>query len=262
MMEKKKAQQASGVLANCMKSGEFIESLPLAFRPVTATEGYAIQAELDNGPAPRVGWKIAATSVAGQTHIGVDGPLLGRLTSSMMLEQGQPVSLWSNRMQVAEAEFVFQFAQTIPPRPTRFTQNEAMSLVSDLYLGLEFPNSRYLDFASVGAAQLAADNACAHQFMLGPKAPDIWRKLDLSDHAVTANVKDKGSFEGKGANVLGDPRAALAWFINQASVLNITLKESEFVTTGTCVTPIDITAGDEVAVNFGQLGSISCIISA
>ena len=261
MMDVKTVQQASALLSDCRETGKVIEALPAALCPATTADGYAIQAELDNGPAARVGWKIAATSVAGQTHIGVDGPLLGRLTSAMMVQQGQPASLWSNRMQVAEAEFVFQFAQTIPPRPTRISQEEAMSLVSDLYLGLEFPNSRYLDFASVGAAQLAADNACAHQFMLGPKAPDIWRELDLAEHAVVAHIADKDRFDGNGANVLGDPRAALVWFINQASTLNITIKEGEFVTTGTCVEPMPISSGDNVSASFGQLGSISCTLS-
>ena len=260
MMEKEKLQQASALLDDCRKTGEAIDTLPPALCPATTADGYAIQAELDNGPAPRVGWKIAATSAAGQTHIGVDGPLLGRLTSSMMVDHGQPVSLWSNRMQVAEAEFAFQFAQTVPPRSMEYTPDEAMSLVSDLYLGLEFPNSRYLDFASVGAAQLAADNACAHQFMLGPKAPDIWRTLDLAEHAVLAQVADKDHYEGKGANVLDDPRAALLWFINQAAALNITLQQGEFVTTGTCVTPMPIGPGDTVSASFGQLGSISCVI--
>ena len=107
------------VAVKLQETGKVIEALPAALCPATTADGYAIQAELDNGPAARVGWKIAATSVAGQTHIGVDGPLLGRLTSAMMVQQGQPASLWSNRMQVAEAEFVFKFAQTIPPRPTK-----------------------------------------------------------------------------------------------------------------------------------------------
>ena len=131
-----------------------------------------------------------------------------------------------------------------------------MSLVSDLYLGLEFPNS--ISWCTpIGAAQLAADNACAHQFMLGPKGPRYLAGVDLAEHAVVAHIADKDRFDGKGANVLGDPRARLVWFINQASTLNITIKEGEFVTTGTCVEPMPISSGDNVSADFGQLGSIA-----
>ena len=41
---------------------------------------HAIQACLERRSAfPLFGWKIAATSLDGQRHIGVDGPLAGRL---------------------------------------------------------------------------------------------------------------------------------------------------------------------------------------
>ncbi len=44
----------------------------------TAAEAYAIQAEIENHSAGNLfGWKIAATSEAGQKHINVDGPMAG-----------------------------------------------------------------------------------------------------------------------------------------------------------------------------------------
>ena len=50
--------------------------LPARGRPATRAEGYAIQAELAAvSGQPVVGWKIAATSPAGQAHIHVDGPI-------------------------------------------------------------------------------------------------------------------------------------------------------------------------------------------
>ena len=49
-------------------------------RPATRLEGYAVQALIEaHSGAPLFGWKIAATSAAGQKHINVDGPLAGRL---------------------------------------------------------------------------------------------------------------------------------------------------------------------------------------
>ena len=69
----------------------------------------------------------------------------------------------------------------------------------------------------VGAAQLIADNACADYFVLGPPAPDGWQSIDLAAHRVTGRVNDGAPREGVGANVLGDPREALAWLVNELS---------------------------------------------
>ena len=46
-----------------------------------------------------VGWKIAATSAAGQAHIRVNGPLAGRLLSGQIDAEGATLSLDGNRMQ-------------------------------------------------------------------------------------------------------------------------------------------------------------------
>jgi len=64
--------------------------------------------------------------------------------------------------------------------------------------------------------------------------------------------------EGGGFNVLGDPRAALAWAANELSGLGISLKAGEIVTTGTCVVPIPIARGDRVEMDFGSLGTVAC----
>jgi 2-keto-4-pentenoate hydratase len=66
--------------------------------------------------------------------------------------------------------------------------------------------------------------------------------------------------EGKGANVLGDPRIALAWLVNELSGLGITLKAGEVVTTGTCLVPLPIQPGVDVSADFGSLGRVTARI--
>src|SRR5947208_2673943 len=81
----------------------------------------------------------------------------------------------------------------------------------------QLPESRFTDYAKVGPAQLIADNACAHRFVLGPQAPDAWRGMDLAAHRVVGAVAGRLEREGRGANVLGDPRLALTWLANELS---------------------------------------------
>lgn len=131
---------------------------------------------------------------------------------------------------------------------------EVLAAVATLHPAIEVPDSRYRDFVRVGAPQLIADNACASWFALGPATDAPWRDIDLARHPVTAFVNGKLTQTGSGANVLGDPRVALTWIANELSRLGTGLRAGEVVTTGTCVVPVAVKAGDTVAADFGPIG--------
>ena len=138
---------------------------------------------------------------------------------------------------------------------------EVLNAVATLHPAIEIPDSRYSDFVKVGAAQLIADNACACWFVLGTATAADWRKHDLAGHAVTMWCNDALAADGCGANVLGDPRIALAWIANELRSRNIGLLAGEVVTTGTCVLPQAIAPGDTVRADFGEFGSVSVEIA-
>ena len=82
------------------------------------------------------------------------------------------------------------------------------------------------------------------------------RKIRLAEHRAAAWVNGKLAREGKGANVLGDPRAALAWIANELSSTGDTLRAGQVVTTGTCMIPVEIAHGDHVVADFGAIGRV------
>ena len=256
-------EDAATLIWRLWQSGEVIAELPPEIRPSTRSEGYAIQAHLERFTAkPLVGWKIAATSVAGQRHIGVDGPLAGRLLAETCHAPGATISIAQNRMRVCEPEFAFTFARDLAPRAEIYSVDEVMAAVAELHLTLELPDSRFADFASVGGPSLIADNACTRELVIGPKVTADWRDLDLGAHVVNARVSKRTKRDGVGSNVLGDPRIGLAWIVNELSALGITLTQGQLVTTGTCMVPLDILPGDLVVADFGRLGTIDVQIAA
>jgi 2-keto-4-pentenoate hydratase len=180
-----------------------LRELPERSRPSTRADGYAIQSRLAglSGQAV-VGWKIAATSAAGQAHIRVDGPLAGRLLDARVLERDAVIPLDGNLMRVAEAD------------------------------------------------------ACACWFILGPAVTADWRAVDLAQHQVEGYRNAAVVARGSGANVLGDPRVALAWIANELRSLQDGLRAGQIVTTGTCIVPIAVAPGDRTRMDFGVLGSI------
>lgn len=258
--------QAAQTVWSHWQSGQVLKALPEECRPLTMAQGYAVQAQL---PAVSgrtvVGWKIAATSANGQSHIHVSGPLAGRLLSGQVFDNGATVPSAGNRMRVAEPEFAFSMAQDLPPQNTPYGMKQVMAAVASLHPAIEIPDSRLAPFTEAGEAQLLADNACARHFVLGTAAPEGWRNIDLSQHAVLAQVAQGQSLRysrtGSGALVLGDPRIALTWLVNQLSSMDITLQKGHVVTTGTCMTPLELEPGDTARADFGELGQVSMIFA-
>lgn len=248
---------ASDLLYELWMTGRRIPALPPALRPSTRAQGYAIQALIERRSACRLyGWKIAATSIPGQVHIRVDAPLAGRILSERLIVDGGRCSLRGNRMRVAELEFAFRMGFDVAPRSQPYSVAEIMEHVATLHPAIEVPDSRFDPFETAGAAQLIADNACAHDFLLGDATPAAWRALNLARHEVAGWI-DGTSIRGSGANVLGDPRIALTWLANELMQHGQRLRAGEVVTTGTCAVPIPIREGSRLSGDFGALGGVS-----
>lgn len=261
-MNESNLQTAAAILWQNWQQQSRIDEIPEPCRPNNRAEGYAIQAEIERLSGQKVvGWKIAATSLAGQKHIGVDGPLAGRLLANRVLENGANISLHGNLMRVAEAEFVFRFGQALPKRETPYTVEEVLAAVESLHPGIEIPDSRYHDFVRVGAPQLIADDACASWFVLGAATSANWRETNLVTHTVEAYKNDLPVATGSGANVLGDPRVALTWLVNELSIYGEGLQAGQFVTTGTCMVPLPIAPDDQLHFDFGAFGVIEAALT-
>ena len=249
---------AADQLWDCWRAGARISDLPAALRPQTRAEGYQVQALLETrSQRPLFGWKIAATSAAGQAHVGVDGPMAGRLLAERVVPDGGACPLGANQMRVGEGEFAFRMGADLPPRAAPYRVEEVLAAVASLHPAIEIPDSRYDGFQRVGAAQLIADDACADRFVLGPATTADWRALDLAAHKVLALVNGEREHPGVGAAVLGDPRLALTWLANELSAHGVTLRAAEVVTTGTCSVPFPVAEGDHVVGDFGVLGRVS-----
>lgn len=261
MKEQDIASAASLLLANWQATTR-IAALPPSCRPQSREDGYAIAAAIERASGDDVaGWKIAATSEAGQRHINVDGPLAGRIFSRRLVVPDGPATLGDNIMRVAEGEFAFSFARDMPARRQPYTVDETMDAVSDLHLAIEIPDSRYTDFTTVGAAQLIADTACASWLCISEPVKRNWRSLDLAAHDVTGHRNGKETGRGQGRAVLGDPRAALAWLVNEVARQAGGVRAGQFVTTGTCIVPIPVSPGDRVTMDYGVLGGLSLAVA-
>ena len=211
--------QAAQIIWNCWINEETIKSLPETLRPKTREQGYAIQAHFEQFSKY---------------------PMAGRLLQERVFQPGAELKIGANRMAVAEPEFAFRMGKTLKHRNHPYSQEEVMSAASTLHTAIEIPDSRFQDFTDVGESNLIADNACAHEFIIGPPMPDCWRTMDLREHSVKISVLHGPTHHGQGSDVLGGPGDALTWLANELSKNGLSLNAGSTVTTGTCAQPIPI----------------------
>src|SRR3954453_23432400 len=209
MINKDQTAAAAKTLHDHWQAGTKIGDLDPSQRPQGRVEGYAIQAAMQRY-GNLFGWKIAATSAAGQKHINVAGPQAGRIYAERVIADGGTASMAGNAMAVGEPEFAFRIGRSLPPRSTPYSLVDVLAAVDTLHPAIELPDSRFADFVKAGEAQLIADNACAHLFVLGAPATADWRAVDLVEERPVVTLRGQ-RFVGHGRNVLGDPRLALTW---------------------------------------------------
>ena len=240
-------------------SGEKTGELPITLKPLNKGDGFQVQRQvIKESGEERVGWKIAATSQAGQRHIRVNGPLVGSLRSSRVIEEGNEIPIENNVMQVAEVEFAFKMSKSLQVKDFPYSRNEVLSAIDCLLPAIEIPDSRFEEFASVGEAQLIADNACAGWLIVGKPCTVNLVNQSLSSHKVLTYVDNSTiPVEGVGSNVLGDPLDAMSWIANELIKYELFLSKGDIVTTGTCLPPIPLTKVSSIKADFGKYGEIT-----
>ncbi len=248
--------RAADIIFEALKQGDAIDYVSSDLWPVTPEDGYAVQAALHQRMGGEIkGWKIAATAVAGRSHINVDRPLAGRLIESMCHQDGASIPFGKNRMAVAEAEFVFTLGRDLPPKDSEYTNDEIAESIESVSAGLELPDSRFADFTLPGTAGLIADNACAWHFVMGQPNGEKFDAAALADHPTSLVVNGQTVTTGTGSDALGGPLNALVWISNTLSRLGIGMKAGQFVTTGVTGLPSPISQGDTVCADLGRFGS-------
>ena len=80
-------------------------------------------------------------------------------------------------------------------------------------------------------------------------------------YGTRVRLQPSGSAIGR-VKPLIDGRVSHAWLANELRGLGLTLAVGQVVTTGTCMIPVPVAAGDEVRADYGPLGRVSVRFTA
>jgi 2-oxopent-4-enoate/cis-2-oxohex-4-enoate hydratase len=248
-------QTAVERLVDARSSRRVLAPLSETFGEFTLEHAYAIQdalrATLDQRGERPIGWKLGATSQAGQAVMGLKEPASGFLLPGQYAS-GAEVSVSGFADLRVEAEVAFRMRTTlVGPGVTAAT---ALLAVEGAVPALEL-----LDFMFSGtprAADFIANNVIGKAIALGSSLVPI-EGLDLALEGVV--YEHNGEIVGTytAAEVMGDPLNALAWLANHLGSRGLALKPGDVVMSGAISKMLRPKAGDSICAKFTRLGSVS-----
>ncbi|MET0965735.1 MAG: fumarylacetoacetate hydrolase family protein [Nakamurella sp.] len=211
-----------------------------------------VQSKLDAGER-LVGYKLGLTSRNKQRAMGVDSPLYGRVTSSMLSTYGDPIPFDRFIHPRVESEIAFLIGKDLAAPATVTSVLAATDLI---YGAVDVLDSRYAGFKFT-LSDVVADNASAGAFYLGPIARPP-AELDLHTLGCVVRVDGEVVMTAAGAAVMGHPAASVAWLVNQLAEQGETVKAGSLIFSGGVTAPVPVVAGGSVTFEFDGLGVIEC----
>jgi 2-oxo-3-hexenedioate decarboxylase/2-keto-4-pentenoate hydratase len=137
-----------------------------------------------------------------------------------------------------------------------FTAEWVAEAVEAYLPAIEIVDDRYVDWQTLGAPTLVADDFFAAGCVLG-KAVARSAAPDLLAVVGRALVNGDEVGQGTGADVLGHPHNALAWLANHLAAEGRSLRAGQIVLTGSLVKTVWLNAGDKVVMELAGLGKVS-----
>jgi 2-keto-4-pentenoate hydratase len=219
----------------------------------TLDRAYEVQAELIRlSHADVRGWKVTALSAADQGKFSSTRPVAGPLLGPYVRSQPAQVRASSLIAPLLECEVAFVLGADLPARAALYTQAEIESTIAAIVPVFELADLRVP--ASAPDLVKLADVMGNGLFVVGQRI-DNWRQFDLSVIPITLNHNGVTIDRGSSARILGNPLLAVLALANAQPLPAPGLKAGQIVTTGTCTTPTEISAGTYTA-DFGPLGSV------
>jgi 2-oxo-3-hexenedioate decarboxylase len=246
---------------------EHLENAELTARDVTMITGehpqmdwddaYAIQDEIRRRKEARghktAGLKAGLTSFAKMKQMGVSTPVFGFVSDYMARPDGGEIKVSELIHPKVEAEICV--VTKAPLKGPGCHMAAVMAAVDFVLPAVEIIDSRYRDF-KFDLKSVIADNTSASRFVIGGRMRDLG-DLDLRNLGVVLEKNGEVVSMAAGAAVLGHPLTAVAMLANHLGARGQEIPAGTFIMTGGVTEAIPVEAGDNVAVRFQDLGTVS-----
>jgi len=196
-----------------------------------------------------IGLKLGFTSRAKMKQMGVHDMIWGRLTNTMLFEEGDSLAIDQFIHPRAEPEICFLIKKQIN-RPLNLL--EAKNYIEAVAPAIEIIDSRYQNF-KFSLEDVIADNCSSAGVVLGKwYSPDI----DCSNLGMALCVNQKVVQLGSSAAILGDPIRSFAAATRLAHQYGEPIEAGHIILAGAATPAVYIKRDQYVSAQVEKLGSV------
>ena len=213
-----------------------------------AAQAEAFRRRVDAGDEP-LGWKVGLNAPAVQAALGLDGVVVGFLTTATALESGATHSLAGAANPGVEPELALRFGADVPADASPEQVGAAIDAVAP---ALELVD---LDRPLDDLHAILADNVFHRGVLVGDF--DAGRAgIDLAGLSVSVarNGEEAGSVSA--AEAYGDLAETVRFVTLRLALMGEALGAGQFVIAGSLTPIVPVAAGDDVRADFGPLGTL------
>ena len=173
---------AAQIIATARRNRAPLAALPPELAPATEAEGYRVQRAVHDILLPQAGslagYKIGCTSAVMQQYLDIPHPCGGGVFARGVHETGATLHFGDYVRVGVECEIAVQLARNLAPTEEPFTAEWVMEAIEAYYPAIEIVDDRYVEWETMGAPTLIADDFFAAGCVLGKavsrtKAPDL-----------------------------------------------------------------------------------------
>jgi 2-oxo-3-hexenedioate decarboxylase/2-keto-4-pentenoate hydratase len=264
-IEEAEAEAAEAIVKSRTGAGVLGE-LPPAMRPFDEAGAYRVQRQAhvlleSAGFGPRAGWKIGCTTRTMQEYLGVPNPCAGGMFSAHIWRGHHRYRLKPLRRLGVECELAVRLGHDLGTGRGWWSEIGVASAVAACMAAIEVVEDRYEDYSALGCETLIADDFFHHSCVLGPEH-EGFDPTALRNTMATMWVNGREVGRGRGADVMGEPLAALGWLANSCADRGFPLKAGELVLLGSVVQTQWVGPGDQVQVENDRLGQVGATFEA
>ncbi len=259
--EESRVRAAAELLARHRLEGLGFDGFPEELRPRDEDDAYRIQGALHDiltgaGRGDVVGWKIGCTSPTMQAYLEIDRPAAGGIFGPTVKHHDACFRHSDFVRPGVECELAVRMGRDLEAVSAPFERAEVESAVESVMAAIEIVDDRYRDWRALDMPTLVTDDFFGAACVLGNERLD-WQEIDLARASARLAVNGIEVGRGVGADILGDPLAALVWLADRCARNGCSLRAGSVVLLGSVVQTHWVAPSDEVVVENVPFGTVS-----
>lgn len=224
--------------------------LPSPLAPQDESTAYAIQDTMIRALGPVAGWKVAGS----RPH----GPSCAPVFQDILHVGGDPLPWTIDPATEFECEIGFELGRDLPDQGRPYPSEEVAAAIRATRVTVELLAPRFQGSASQSDRWLGiAEGQACGALIVGGQADNGFMDVDRPRQPVRIEADGVVLHKGVGGNALPRLLPLLVWLANHLRGRDWSLKEGQFITTGSCTGKHPWGDASRIVVNFEGVGELT-----